>query len=106
MDPNQRTTEQLTQYLQHLVAFTDPSLMVGGSLDAETGDILLQVIQEVPDEGVVLRLQSAFMVHNQDARVLEVIRSRVHYWLSRGLPLRVEHFYHEEPVSVEAYGTT
>lgn len=104
MEVTVRTPEQLSHYLQQLVNFSDPSLMVG-SEQSDQGVTLL-VVREYPAAGARLVLSRDLVEGNQDARILEVIRDWVKHWLSRGLPEMQEDEYVTETVTAQTHGTS
>ncbi|GEM46359.1 hypothetical protein [Deinococcus cellulosilyticus] len=105
MEVTSRTTDQLGKYLQQVVAFTDPGLMVRSEMDVASS-IVLTVLREVPARGVSLVLTQGFLQHNQDAQVLQVIRDCVFYWQSVGLPMLQEEHFHREYITVESHGSS
>ncbi|GGJ44770.1 hypothetical protein [Deinococcus roseus] len=106
MDVNRQTAQQLCHYLQRLVEFSDPHLLVGCDPAPDGTGLVLRVVRDVPDQGVMLCLTSDFLRQNQDARILDVIRERVKHWLSRGLPELAEDGYLQEDITITSHGSS
>lgn len=104
MEVTSRTHEHLSHYLQKLVNFSDPSLMVRS--EHHDGGVALMVVRTFPEAGVRLLLSGDFIQGNQDARVLEVIGDWVKHWLSRGLPEVQGDQYTTQTVTAASHGTS
>ena len=104
MEVNPRTTDQLGRYLQQVVTYTDPELMVRSEMNPAGTEIILTVVRDLPARGISLVLTQDFLQQNQDARILEVIRSRIRYWQSMGLPYQQEGQYQMERLTPQNHG--
>lgn len=104
MEVNPRTTDQLGRYLQQVVTYSDPELMVRSEMNVAGTEIILTVLRDLPARGISLVLTLDFLLQNQDARILEVIRSRIRHWQSLGLPYQQEGQYHLEHITPQNHG--